>query len=113
MPNQNLKHCVPCEGGIPPLSPSEISARLKKLKAWNLERNSITKTYTFIDLRRAISFVNEVSDVAEFEGHHPDLNIHNWNKVTVTLQTHAIKGLSENDFIMAERIDQILEETKE
>jgi 4a-hydroxytetrahydrobiopterin dehydratase len=103
------KHCVPCEGGTKPLTEKEIAPLLKNIKAWNvLDHKKIEKNYEFIDFKHAITFINEVADVAEFEGHHPDINLHNWNKVTISLFTHAAKGLTENDFIMAAKIDQII-----
>ena len=70
------------------------------------DNKSISKRFSFIDFKRAMAFVNEVADLAEFEGHHPDIDIR-WNKVLLTLSTHAIKGLSENDFILASKINQI------
>lgn len=103
------KHCVPCEGGTKPLSETEIKRFEKNVKGWDVRAHkAIEKKYTFIDFKHAITFVNEVADIAEFEGHHPDINLHNWNKVTITLSTHAAKGLTENDFILAAKIDQII-----
>ena len=107
-------HCVPCEGGAEPLSAEEITDRIKKLKAWNvLDNKKIEKKFHFINFKHALAFANEVGDIAEFEGHHPDINIHDWNKVTISLSTHAIKGLSENDFIMAAKIDQVIQDAGE
>jgi 4a-hydroxytetrahydrobiopterin dehydratase len=107
------KHCVPCEGGTKPLTKKEIAPLIKSLQAWNvLADKKIEKKYSFIDFKHAISFVNEVADVAEYEGHHPDINLHNWNQVTITLLTHAVKGLTENDFIMAAKIDQIIKDAE-
>jgi 4a-hydroxytetrahydrobiopterin dehydratase len=104
------KHCVPCEAGSKPLSSSEIKPLLKKIHGWhNVDDKKIEKTFHFESFMRAVSFINEVADIAEFEGHHPDINLHGWNKVTITLNTHAIKGLSENDFIVAAKIDQVIE----
>ncbi len=109
MEDLHNKKCVPCEGGAKPLKHDEIEYLHKKVKAWKVINDSkIEKTLTFETFKHALGFINEVGDLAEFEGHHPDLNLHNWNKVTVTLSTHAIKGLSENDFIMAAKIDQIV-----
>src|SRR4051812_43384243 len=105
------KHCVPCESGTKPLTKSQITPLLKSLHAWTVvDDTKIHKKYTFIDFKHAISFVNEVADVAEYEGHHPDINLHNWNHVTITLFTHAVKGLTENDFIIAAKIDQIIKD---
>lgn len=112
--NQELhhKHCVPCEGGTKPLQKAEIDILSKKLKGWNIDLKKIEKKYHFVDFKRALTFVNEVGDIAEFEGHHPDINLHDWNKVTISLSTHAVKGLSENDFIMAAKIDQIIADSE-
>jgi 4a-hydroxytetrahydrobiopterin dehydratase len=108
------KHCVPCEGGTPPLSASEATQLLKNISGWNLvEHTKIEKKFHFVDFKRALTFVNEVGDIAEFEGHHPDIDLHDWNKVLVTLSTHAAKGLTENDFIMAAKIDQIIKDEPE
>jgi 4a-hydroxytetrahydrobiopterin dehydratase len=113
MKDLHLKKCVPCEGGTKPLNRKEIDVYLKDVKAWKvIDDKEIQKNFTFATFKHALGFVNEVGDVAEFEGHHPDLNLHNWNKVTVTLSTHAIKGLSVNDFIMAAKIDQIVKENQ-
>lgn len=104
------KKCIPCEGGMPPLTKEQAGLLLEKLKSWRLsssKEQSIEKDYKMKDFREALAFVNEVGDIAEFEGHHPDILIHSWNKVRISLSTHAIKGLSENDFILAAKIDQI------
>lgn len=103
------KKCVPCEGGSKPLDSHDVHELFKHLHGWQLkEIIAITKKFQFIDFAHAIAFVNRVASLAEEEGHHPDINVHNWNKVTITLSTHAVKGLSENDFIMAEKIDAIV-----
>jgi 4a-hydroxytetrahydrobiopterin dehydratase len=103
------RKCIPCEEGSAPLSPSEIEPLSKNISGWQvLENKKIEKKYHFVDFKHAVTFINEVADIAEFEGHHPDIYLHNWNKVTITLSTHAAKGLTENDFIMAAKIDQII-----
>ncbi len=110
----NSKHCVPCEGGALALTAEEVALRMKNLPGWNaIDNKKIEKKFHFTDFKRAMAFANEVGDIAEFEGHHPDIFIHDWNKVTVSLSTHAIKGLSENDFIMAEKIDQVIKDSAE
>ncbi len=105
----DLKHkkCVPCEGGVKPLTPDEYGAFLRsELSGWvDLEEKRIEKEYKFKNFKEALAFVNKVGALAEEEGHHPDIYLHNWNKVTLTLPTHAIGGLSENDFILASKID--------
>ncbi len=104
------KKCVPCEGGEPPLKPEEIQKLQPQVPEWSVEtvdgHPSLVKTFTFKDFAGAIDFVNQVKDVAEDEGHHPDLHIH-WNTVRVENWTHATGGLHENDFILAAKIDRI------
>jgi 4a-hydroxytetrahydrobiopterin dehydratase len=101
------KKCVPCEGGVKPLTPDEYGAYLRtKLTGWSdKDAKAIEKEYTFKDFMDALAFVNKVGALAEEEGHHPDITLHAWNKVRLTLSTHAIGGLSENDFILALKID--------
>lgn len=101
------KRCVPCEGGVPALTESQAKDLLKNVKGWELKGNQILKSYKFKDFIENMGFVTRVAMVAETEGHHPDLNIHQWNRLTITLWTHAIGGLSENDFIVAAKIDAL------
>jgi 4a-hydroxytetrahydrobiopterin dehydratase len=103
------KKCVPCEGGVKPLVRDEYGAFLEKeLKGWtDVDEKEIVKEYKFVNFKEAMRFVNEVANLAESEGHHPDILLHGWNKVKLMLSTHAIKGLSENDFILASKIDKI------
>lgn len=102
------KKCKPCEGGTPPMSPEEIQNMMSEIDGWVVvEDKKIEKDYKFKNFKEAISFINSVAEIAEGEGHHPDLSLHNWNKVKITLWTHAIKGLSENDFIMGAKIDAL------
>lgn len=104
------KKCVPCEGGVPPMKPEEALKMQEQVKDWKLLTingiHNLEKRFKFRDFAEAIKFVNDVAVLAESEGHHPDITI-NWNKVTLQLSTHAIKGLSENDFIMAAKIDKL------
>ena len=102
------KKCVPCEAESPPLSRSSAEALLSQITGWNLsaEAKKISKTFKFKNFREAISFANAIAEIAETEGHHPDLSI-SWGKVAVELTTHAVKGLSENDFILAAKIDSL------
>jgi 4a-hydroxytetrahydrobiopterin dehydratase len=97
------KHCVPCEAGTPPLTKEEAEALLEQVPGWQLEENKLTRRFKFRDFKEAMAFVNRVADLAEEEGHHPDIYI-SWNRVRLDLTTHAIKGLSENDFILAAKI---------
>ncbi len=104
------KKCVPCEGGTPPMRPEEAMRLQQQVKDWHLLTlngiATIEKKFKFKDFAEAMKFVNKVAAIAEEEGHHPDIKI-SWNKVTLQLTTHAIKGLSENDFIMAAKIDTL------
>ena len=88
------------------MSEKEVKAMLEEVKGWEWKGNKIRKVYKFKDFSESMKFVNKVADLAEEEGHHPDILI-SWNKVTLTLTTHAIGGLSENDFILAAKIDRI------
>ncbi len=103
------KKCQACEGGTPPLRPDEITHFSDQLKTkWELvEGKKIHHRYEFKDFVEAMAFVNKVADLAENEGHHPDISIH-WNKVDIELWTHAIGGLSENDFIVAAKVETLL-----
>src|SRR5690348_14251162 len=101
------KHCVPCEGGTPPLSNSEEDVLIKQTPNWILLRNNnhkLRRQFTFKNFKQAIEFVNKVAAIAEEEGHHPDIYIF-YNKVQLDLFTHAVGGLSENDFIMAAKVN--------
>lgn len=106
MMDLSQKKCVPCEGGTKPLAPDKISEYVKAVNPqWQvIENKSIKRKYKFKDFRQSLDFVVKVANLAESEGHHPDITI-NYNKVTLELTTHAIGGLSENDFIMAVKID--------
>lgn len=103
------KKCVPCEGGVKPLSRTQVTAYSTQLPRWSASKDlrRITREYRFKNFTEAVVFITEVAQIAEEEGHHPDLNLHDYSRVTITLSTHAIKGLSENDFILAAKIDQI------
>ncbi|MFA5931829.1 MAG: 4a-hydroxytetrahydrobiopterin dehydratase [Candidatus Paceibacterota bacterium] len=100
------KKCVPCEGGMMPLSRADMQDYLDEVSGWTLDGDAkkIFKEFKFQDFIGAINFVERVADVAEMEEHHPDIQIH-YNKVLLELTTHAIGGLSENDFILAAKID--------
>lgn len=102
------KKCVPCEGGTPPLDSAKIEELLKEVPGWSvIENKKIEREFKFKNFQLAMEFVNKVAEIAEKEGHHPDIFLHNWNKVKISLSTHAIKGLSENDFILAAKISVI------
>lgn len=102
------KKCKPCEGGIPPLNKKEVEEYMKNIHGdWKVSGNKkISKEYSFVNFKHTIDFVNKVADLAEEEGHHPDLHVY-YGKVVIELSTHAINGLSENDFIMAFKIDKL------
>jgi 4a-hydroxytetrahydrobiopterin dehydratase len=105
------KTCTPCEGGTEPLTPQAARPFMAELsEGWQLFDNDkkIRKTFTFANFVKAMVFVNAVADIAESEGHHPDFHIH-YKEVVIELWTYAIGGLSENDFIMAAKIDQLLD----
>ncbi|MEX1997453.1 MAG: 4a-hydroxytetrahydrobiopterin dehydratase [Candidatus Andersenbacteria bacterium] len=100
------RQCVPCEGGVAPLAPAAIAEYLKQLQCpWEVINNKkIRHEFTFGDFSEAMFFVNEVAATAEAENHHPDMHIY-FKKVVIELWTHAIGGLSENDFILASKIE--------
>lgn len=107
------KHCVPCEGGTPPLTDEKENEMLKLIQhdneGWILLRDrthKITRQFKFKDFKQAMFFVNKVADLAQNQGHHPDIKIV-YNKVGLDLFTHAVGGLSENDFIMAAKINRV------
>jgi len=100
------KKCVPCEAGTPPLSPEQIKEYLPQAQGWEVLGNKkIRKKFHYKNFVEAMAFVNKLAEVAEEEGHHPDIHII-YNRVTIELTTHAIGGLSENDFIMGAKINQ-------
>jgi 4a-hydroxytetrahydrobiopterin dehydratase len=103
------KRCIPCEGGVKPYTPEEAQKMMKELNPeWMLidDAHLLVKEFRFKNFAQAMEFANRVGDIAEKEGHHPDLNI-GWGRVAVELTTYAIEGLSENDFILASKVDQI------
>ncbi len=102
------KKCVPCDSGVVAISSKEASVYLAEIEGWTLGKNnkSISREFVFKNFDKAMDFVNIVADYSEIEGHHPDIAIW-YNKVLLTLSTHSIKGLSENDFILAAKINSI------
>jgi 4a-hydroxytetrahydrobiopterin dehydratase len=101
--------CVPCEGGVPKLTTAEAVRQISELPGWRLLENPdrITKSWTVKNFVAGIEFFNKVKDLAESEGHHPDLHIVGYRNVSIDIWTHAINGLSLNDFILAAKIDQL------
>lgn len=101
------KNCVPCRGGIPPLKQKEISKFLSDIRDWQVvDNHHLEKIFLFEDFVTALSFVNKVGAIAEEEGHHPNINF-TWGKVTLSIWTHKIDGLHENDFILASKVDRL------
>ena len=108
--NLASKHCVPCRGGVPPLQGDELRRFATELgSGWSVvEDHHLEKEYGFPDFRTALAFTNRVGDVAEAEGHHPDVYL-SWGKVTLRIWTHKIDGLTESDFILAAKADELYE----
>jgi 4a-hydroxytetrahydrobiopterin dehydratase len=105
----STQHCVPCEGGTAPLSRDEAERYMDAVRGWKLDSGEpakLTRSLKFKDFAQAMAFVNEIAQIAESEGHHPDIYI-SWNRVRLDLITHAIGGLSMNDFIMAAKINEL------
>ena len=99
------KHCVPCHGGVPRLTAAEIAPLLAQLEGWQMfDAHYLAKEYKFKNFVDALAFVNRVGEVAEAEGHHPDIEF-GWGYARIKIYTHAIDGLSESDFILAAHID--------
>ena len=104
----NDKRCKPCEGGVRPLISREIKKLLSDIKDWKAQQNKkIERVFAFKDFKESMRFTNKVGEIAEEEGHHPDINLHSYKKVDIDLSTHAIGGLSGNDFILAAKIDKL------
>ena len=106
------KKCVPCEGGVAPFDISEIHKYQKKVDGWDIRKNNknayfLEKNFKFKDFKKSQDFVNLVGKISEDEGHHPDIYF-GWGYAKINITTHAIEGLSENDFILAAKIDKIL-----
>jgi 4a-hydroxytetrahydrobiopterin dehydratase len=101
------KQCKPCEGGTPTLTELEIEELRKHINnAWKVEGNKIVKEHAFVNFKHTMDYVNKVAILAEEEGHHPVMHVY-YAKVVIELWTHAINGLSENDFILAAKIDKL------
>jgi 4a-hydroxytetrahydrobiopterin dehydratase len=108
MENLSQQKCKPCEGGVAPLTRSQFEHYLDQVAEWSvIEDKRLERLFQFKDFAEALEFINRVGAIAESEGHHPDIFLHGWNKVKVTLWTHAIGGMSLNDFIVARKIDEI------
>ncbi|MEK7867358.1 MAG: 4a-hydroxytetrahydrobiopterin dehydratase [Planctomycetota bacterium] len=100
------RECVPCKGGVPPLTPEQIAPLLAQVEGWNVVDNRrIEKTYKLKDFAEALALVNRIGAIAEKQSHHPDLYVA-WGKVRVKIWTHKIDGLTESDFVLAAKCDQ-------
>jgi 4a-hydroxytetrahydrobiopterin dehydratase len=101
------KTCVPCRGGVPPLKGNELAALAKQVPQWQVvNEHHLTRNFTFPDFRQALVFVNRVGTIAEEQGHHPNIML-TWGRAEITIWTHKIDGLTESDFILAAKFDQL------
>ncbi len=110
MTSQSLtsQKCEPCEGNVKPYNSEQIAIYKSQVPLWDvIENKKLVREFKLKNFLKALDFVKRIGEIAELEGHHPDINLHNWNKVTVTLWTHKIKGLYLNDFILAAKIDKL------
>lgn len=115
-----MKKCVPCEGGVTPFSHNEAQEFLKQTEDWELHEVTpstvkgrashfqIEREWKFKNFAEAVAFVNKVAGLAEAENHHPNIDLHSWNRVRLVFFTHKIGGLSENDFIMAAKVNNLM-----
>jgi len=112
MQDLTQKKCKPCEEFEKPLTLQEVTPYLEQVQEWQIADagTAIERSFKFENFKEAIDFINKVAELAETEGHHPDIFLYGYNKVRILLSTHSIKGLSENDFIEATKIDKLLEE---
>jgi len=108
MTDLSNRKCAPCEGGVPPLTADEIAVLLKRLPNWQVTNGKLTRTFEFRNYHETMAFVNATAWISHREDHHPDLTV-GYKQCRVDYITHAIGGLSENDFICAAKIDALLE----
>ncbi|MGI8982020.1 MAG: 4a-hydroxytetrahydrobiopterin dehydratase [Pirellulaceae bacterium] len=108
------KKCVPCEGGVPAYSPEDARKQVEKLPGWKLTADGqrIRREWVVKNFMAGMNFFGDVAKLAEGEGHHPDLHLAGYRNVAIEIWTHAIGGLSENDFILAAKIDKLPVELK-
>ncbi|HEV2904517.1 MAG TPA: 4a-hydroxytetrahydrobiopterin dehydratase [Pyrinomonadaceae bacterium] len=107
MSGLSARECVPCRGGVPPMKGEGIQNLLEELSGWEVVReHHLRKEYKFKNFREALDFVNRVGELAEEQGHHPDICF-GWGKAEITIWTHKIDGLTESDFILAAKIDNL------
>ena len=101
------RQCVPCRGGVPPLAGEEVRKLVEQLDGWQvINGHHLQKTYGFKNFREALDFVNRIGELSEEQGHHPDICF-GWGKAEITIWTHKIDGLTESDFVLAAKIDQL------
>ena len=102
------KTCVPCRGGVPPLTAEQIQPLQAQVKDWEVVKNHhLEREFQFPDFKTALAFVDKVGAIAEEQGHHPDIHLA-WGKVKLTIWTHKIDGLTESDFIFGAKADTLL-----
>lgn len=106
--SETTRRCVPCEGGVAKLDAETVAGRMGELPGWTAREERLSRKFHFADFREAMAFLNRMAEIAEREGHHPDFCVQ-YNQVDITLWTHAIGGLSENDFILASEINAIVD----
>ncbi len=107
MTELSAQQCVPCKGGVPALKGDAIKTLLDRLRGWNvIDEHHLTKMVPFPDFVQALAFVNRLGELAEEQGHHPDIYL-SWGKVRIDIWTHKIDGLTESDFILAAKIDAL------
>lgn len=107
MSDLSKRACVPCQGGVPALKGDEILPLLKQLTGWQVvEEHHLAKSYSFPDFATALAFVNHLGALAENVGHHPEIQL-SWGRVHIEIFTHKVDGLTESDFVLAARVDQL------
>lgn len=102
------QNCIPCKGNVKPYTPEQNAKYKSQVPDWDLiDERKLMREFKLKDFSEALEFINKIGAIAESENHHPDIFLHNWNMVTITLWTHKIKGLFLNDFILAAKIDEL------
>ncbi|HYV24732.1 MAG TPA: 4a-hydroxytetrahydrobiopterin dehydratase [Pyrinomonadaceae bacterium] len=102
------RQCVPCRGGVPPMKGEQINEMSSQVPDWQVvNEHHLQRAYSFKDFREALDFVNRIGELAEEQGHHPDICF-GWGKADITIWTHKIDGLTESDFVLAAKIDKLL-----
>jgi len=102
------RQCVPCRGGVPPMKGEQINEMSSQLPDWQVvNEHHLQRAYSFKDFRETLDFVNRIGELAEEQGHHPDICF-GWGKADITIWTHKIDGLTESDFVLAAKIDKLL-----